>query len=53
MATRHRTHLGISGGGDLDSASIKDLLVKDDDGGMPTGGGGGVRSPRPISTTRS
>lgn len=33
--TRSRTHLGISGGGDLDSASIEDFLVEDDDGGMP------------------
>ena len=29
------THIRLSGGSDLNTASIKYFLVKDDDGGMP------------------
>jgi len=30
-----RTHIRLSGSGDLNTASVKDFLIKDDDGGMP------------------
>ncbi len=33
-----RTHMGISRGGILNPAFIKDFLVKDDDGGKPRRG---------------
>lgn len=29
------THIGLSRSGDLNTAPVKDFLIKDDDGGMP------------------
>jgi len=31
------THIRWSGSGDLNTASVKDFLIKDGDGGMPRG----------------